>query len=292
MSVLEEWAQVDTHPVERPGFSFVFSSWPALTGTRTDWCPVHTSRWSFQGFFGFAWSISSQKGSSNGHERWTKSGSLIWGKRSPACAALHCLQTDLLLSGGNTKLRSGICFGPGVSGLGAIGSTGILVIWKWHLDTGWEIQSSPWETRPLCTFREVIEMQKAFFPLPGNREGSSGRNCWSRRECLYLNMQRSPSISWLVAIFQVSLFTQTLSIPYKDGAQKSLVAVARAQQLEWGTVLLLIPFPPNDNFAFLFHLILLQLIHLDPGTWQEGANQDAFQLCSMFLEGALPIWWG
>lgn len=48
-SVLGKWAQLDTGPVGRPGFSFVFSSWPALTGTRRDWCAGHNSWWSFQG---------------------------------------------------------------------------------------------------------------------------------------------------------------------------------------------------------------------------------------------------
>lgn len=90
---------------------------------------------------------------------------------------------------------------------------------------------------------------------------------------------RSPSISWLVAIVQMSLSPHTLSIPYKDGVQKSLVAVARAQQPECVTALLLILFPPNENFAFLFHLILLQFIHLETGSWQEGVNQDVLQLC-------------
>lgn len=126
MSVLGERAYLDPCPVERLGFSFVFSSQPALTKTETGWCAVHTSTWSFWGYFGFAWSISSQKGSSDGHERWTKSGSLTWGKRSPACAALHCSQADLLLSGACTKLRSGVCFGQGVGGLRAIGPAGIL----------------------------------------------------------------------------------------------------------------------------------------------------------------------
>lgn len=152
MSVLGKWAQLDTGPVERPGFSFGFASWPAFTGTRKDWCAGHISRWLFQGFFGFAWSILSQKGGSTRHERWMKSGSLTPGKRSPACTALHCSQSDLLLSGAITRLRSGICTGPDVSWEKAIGCTGIQ-IWKWHLDSGREIQSSPWKTRPLCTLR-------------------------------------------------------------------------------------------------------------------------------------------
>lgn len=63
------------------------------------------------------------------------------------------------------------------------------------------------------------------------------------------------------------------------------MAVARVQQLEWGTALLLTPFPPNESFAFLCPLILLQLIHPDPGTWQEGAKQDVRQLCPDVPEG-------
>lgn len=175
MSVLGELAQLDTRPVEGPGFSFVFSSWPALIRTRTDWCAVHTSRWSFQGFFGFASSISSQKGSSSGHERWTKSGSLTLGKKSPACAALQCSQADLLLSGASTKLTWGICFGPGASGLRAIGPTGTLVIWKWHLDIQVGKYSQALEKLDLCAHSEkILRCKKHSSPCLGKEKPPQG----------------------------------------------------------------------------------------------------------------------
>lgn len=92
--------------------------------------------------FKFSWSMLSQKESSNGHERWMKSGSLPSAKRSPACAALQCSQSDLLLSGATTQVSSGTCIGPDVHWEKGIGCTG-RQIWKWHWDSGWEIQASP-----------------------------------------------------------------------------------------------------------------------------------------------------
>lgn len=101
-----------------------------------------------------------------------KSGSLTSGKRSPACTTLQCLQSDLLLSGAVTQVRSGIWIGLDVNWEKVIGCTGIQ-IWKWHLDSAWEIQSSPWETRLLYTFRSYWNSDIHSFPL--EREGSSGR---------------------------------------------------------------------------------------------------------------------
>lgn len=158
------------------GSHLFFSPWPALIGARRDWCAGHSSIWSFQGFFGFSWSILSQKRSSNGHERWTKSGSLTSGKRSPACTALQCSQSDLLLSDAITQVRSGICIGPDASWEKATGYTGIQ-IWKWHLDSGWEIQSSPWEIRPLCIFRSYWNSNIHSSPCLGKANAPQGGNC-------------------------------------------------------------------------------------------------------------------
>lgn len=168
MSVLGKRAQLDTGPVERLGFSFVPSSWPALRDKKRQMFWAH-SRWSFRGFFGFAWSIISQKGSSNAHERCTKSGFLTSGKRSrsPACTAYRARsQTSFSqVQSHRSGLESALAQMPAErTTLNAQAYTSGNGIW-----TQFGRYSQVLEKLGLCTLSEVIEIQIFILVLSGRK---------------------------------------------------------------------------------------------------------------------------